>query len=56
MTCRPVRCKEIIDVPFPRPRDQDVIDSPEFIELRWHLWESLREEQTGVTDEARPNP
>ena len=55
MTRRPGRCKEIIDVPFPRPRDQDVIDSPEFIELRRHLWESLREEQTGVTDEAQPN-
>ena len=55
MTRRPGRCKEIIHVPFPRPRDQDVIDSPEFIELRRHLWESLREEQTGVTDEAQPN-
>jgi NitT/TauT family transport system ATP-binding protein len=55
MTRRPGRCKEIIDVPFPRPRDQGVIDSPEFIELRRHLWESLREEQTGVTDEAQPN-
>jgi ABC-type nitrate/sulfonate/bicarbonate transport system ATPase subunit len=52
MTRRPGRCKEIIDVPFPRPRGEEVIDSPEFIALRRHLWESLREEQVGVTDEA----
>jgi NitT/TauT family transport system ATP-binding protein len=52
MTRRPGRCKEIVDVPFERPRTDAVVDSPEFIELRRHLWESLREEQVGVTDEA----
>jgi NitT/TauT family transport system ATP-binding protein len=54
MTRRPGRCKEIVDVPFERPRTDVVVDSPEFIELRRHLWESLREEQTGVTDETAP--
>jgi len=54
MTRRPGRCKEIVDVPFERPRTDAVVDSPEFIELRRHLWESLREEQTGVTDETAP--
>jgi NitT/TauT family transport system ATP-binding protein len=52
MTRRPGRTKEIVDIPFDRPRTDAVIDSPEFIELRRHLWESLREEQVGVTDEA----
>jgi NitT/TauT family transport system ATP-binding protein len=52
MTRRPGRCKEIVDVPFPRPRGEEVIDSPDFIDLRRRLWESLREEQVGVTDEA----
>ncbi len=54
MTRRPGRCKEIVDVPLKRPRDQEVIDSAEFIDLRRRLWESLREEQVGVTDEAQP--
>lgn len=55
MTRRPGRCKEIVDVPFERPRTDAVVDSPEFIELRRHLWESLRAEQTGVTDETAPS-
>lgn len=51
MTRRPGRVKEIVDVPLGRPRDQDVLDSNEFIELRRHLWESLQEEQ-GANAEA----
>lgn len=39
-------------MPFARPRIDAVVDSPEFLELRRQLWESLREEQTGVADEA----
>ena len=50
MTRRPGRCKEIVDVPFERPRTDAVIDSPEFIDLRRHLWESLREEQAGAPE------
>ncbi len=45
MTRRPGRCKEIVEVPFPRPRDEAVMDTPEFIALRRHLWHTLREEQ-----------
>jgi NitT/TauT family transport system ATP-binding protein len=52
MTRRPGRCKEIVDVPFARPRTDEVVDSAAFIELRRHLWESLRDEQVGVTDES----
>lgn len=46
MTRRPGRCKEIVDVPFPHPREESVMDTPEFIALRRHLWDTLREEQT----------
>jgi len=45
MTRRPGRCKEIVEVPFPHPRDEAVMDTPEFIALRRHLWHTLREEQ-----------
>jgi NitT/TauT family transport system ATP-binding protein len=46
MTRRPGRCKEIVEVPFPHPREESVMDTPEFIALRRHLWDTLREEQT----------
>jgi len=48
MTRRPGRCKEIVEVPFSHPRDEAVMDTPEFIALRRHLWQTLREEQTEV--------
>lgn len=44
MAPRPGRIHEIINVPFPRPRfSNDPRDVPDFIQLRQHLWESLRE-------------
>jgi NitT/TauT family transport system ATP-binding protein len=45
MTRRPGRCKEIIDVPFPHPREEAIMDTQEFIALRRHLWNTLKEEQ-----------
>lgn len=48
ITRRPGRVKEIVDVPLPRPRDESVLDMPEFLELRRYLWHSLREEQEAV--------
>lgn len=45
MTRRPGRAKEIVDVPIPRPRDEDVMETEEFLTLRRRLWHSLREEQ-----------
>ena len=44
MTRRPGRSKEIIDVAFPRPREEAMMDAPEFIALRRRLWTTLREE------------
>jgi len=44
MSARPGRIKEIIDVPFPRPRAADLEGSAEFAELRQHIWHQLRDE------------
>jgi NitT/TauT family transport system ATP-binding protein len=45
MTRRPGRCKEIIEVPFSHPRDEIIMDTPEFIALRRRIWNTLKEEQ-----------
>jgi NitT/TauT family transport system ATP-binding protein len=44
MSARPGRIKEIIDVPFARPRDVSIEKTAEFAELRHSIWESLRDE------------
>lgn len=44
MTARPGRVKEVIDVPFDRPRSMDLERTAEFGELRHHIWELLRDE------------
>jgi NitT/TauT family transport system ATP-binding protein len=42
MTARPGRLKEILDIPFARPRDVDGIRAdPRFAELRLHIWRQL---------------
>jgi NitT/TauT family transport system ATP-binding protein len=42
MTARPGRIKEMIDMPFARPRDvDDVRADPRFAELRAHIWHQL---------------
>jgi NitT/TauT family transport system ATP-binding protein len=42
MTPRPGRVREIIDVPLPRPRPEDVEATREFVELKTYLWRQLR--------------
>ncbi len=42
MTARPGRIKEILDIPFERPRDvEEVRADPRFAELRAHIWRQL---------------
>jgi NitT/TauT family transport system ATP-binding protein len=42
MTARPGRIKEVLDMPFGRPREVDVIRAdPRFAELRQHIWRQL---------------
>ena len=43
MTARPGRIKEILDVPFGRPRDVEAVRAdPRFAEMRAHIWRQLR--------------
>jgi NitT/TauT family transport system ATP-binding protein len=44
MTARPGRIKEIIDVPFVRPRKLDVKRSPEFSAIYDHIWKTIEDE------------
>jgi NitT/TauT family transport system ATP-binding protein len=37
MTARPTRVREVIEVPFPYPREESLHESPEFNELRSHV-------------------
>jgi NitT/TauT family transport system ATP-binding protein len=46
MTGRPGRVKEVVEVPYPRDeRGEQFLETPDFAELRHHLWTSLAEEQ-----------
>lgn len=42
MTPRPGSIDRIIDVPFPRPRQEEMKASPEFQSLRRDIWNSLK--------------
>jgi NitT/TauT family transport system ATP-binding protein len=43
MTARPGRIKEMLEIPFSRPRDVAAVRSdPRFAELRAHIWRQLR--------------
>jgi NitT/TauT family transport system ATP-binding protein len=47
MTARPGRIKEMIDMPFGRPRDVDAVRADSrFAELRAHIWHQLHTAQT----------
>jgi NitT/TauT family transport system ATP-binding protein len=42
-TPRPARIERITPVPFPRPRNEDLKASPEFVALRREIWQSLKQ-------------
>ncbi|MFF0822604.1 ABC transporter ATP-binding protein [Micromonospora haikouensis] len=44
LTRRPATVTARVDVPFPRPRRDEVVDDPEFVRLRRRLTELLRKE------------
>lgn len=44
MSARPGRIKEIINVPFGRPRSTDIEATAEFAQMKQDIWESLRDE------------
>jgi NitT/TauT family transport system ATP-binding protein len=41
-TPRPARIERVLNVPFSRPRTEDVKSSVEFVELRREIWHSLK--------------
>lgn len=44
MTARPGKVKKILDIPLERPRQFEIRNSEEFIKLRHHAWEILKDE------------
>ncbi|HVY58604.1 MAG TPA: ABC transporter ATP-binding protein [Xanthobacteraceae bacterium] len=50
MSARPGRIKELIDLPFGRPRDVETVRAdPRFAELRSHIWHQLHNTRTKKT-------
>ena len=48
MTARPGRIKEMLDMPFGRPRDVETVRAdPHFAELRSHIWRELHTAAAG---------
>ncbi|MBR0693212.1 ABC transporter ATP-binding protein [Bradyrhizobium lablabi] len=54
VTARPARIKEIIEVPFPYPRDESVQERPEFNELRSHIRQLVMDEYRAQQAQMRP--
>lgn len=44
MTARPGTIKEMIEVPLPRPRTEEIRNSAEFARLRQYAWELIKDE------------
>jgi NitT/TauT family transport system ATP-binding protein len=54
MTAQPGRIKQIIDVPFPHPRDLvELSAAPEFGKLKLDIWRVLEEEVTRARAEMQ---
>jgi NitT/TauT family transport system ATP-binding protein len=54
VTARPARIKQIIDVPFPYPRDESLQERAEFSELRSHIRELVMSEYRAQQAQIRP--
>jgi len=48
MSARPGRIKEIVDINIPHPRDQETKMSPEFLELKNHIWSQVYQEYMAI--------
>jgi len=56
MSARPTRIREIVDVPFPYPRDETLHESPRFGELRSHLRDLVMKEYAAQARQAHSAP
>ena len=54
VTARPARIKEIIDVPFPYPRDESIQELADYIVLRSHVRELVMNEYRAQQAQVRP--
>jgi NitT/TauT family transport system ATP-binding protein len=54
VTARPARIKEIIDVPFPYPRDESIQELAEYAVLRSHVRELVMNEYRAQQAQVRP--
>jgi len=54
VTARPAKIKEIIEVPFPYPRDESIQERPEFGELRSHIRQLVMDEYRAQQAQMRP--
>jgi len=54
VTARPAKIKEIIEVPFPCPRDESIQERPEFGELRSHIRQLVMDEYRAQQAQMRP--
>ena len=53
MTARPGRIKEVLDIPFGRPRDVEAVRAdPRFAELRAHIWRQLHHARPAAAQPA----
>jgi NitT/TauT family transport system ATP-binding protein len=43
LTPRPAQVERVLDVPFGRPRSEEVKSDPAFVELRRQIWQSLKQ-------------
>jgi len=56
MTARPTRIREIVDVPFPYPRDESLHEDPQFGALRSHLRDLVMQEYAAQARQFQPSP
>ena len=56
MSARPTRIREIVDVPFPYPRDETLHESARFGELRSHLRDLVMKEYAAQARQAQSAP
>ncbi|WP_407147188.1 ABC transporter ATP-binding protein [Bradyrhizobium sp. ORS 86] len=54
VTARPAKIKEIIEVPFPYPRDESIQERPEFGELRSYIRQLVMDEYRAQQAQMRP--
>ena len=49
MSSRPGQIEHVLDVPLPKDRGEEVLESPEFIQLSEHIWRLVRAQAIAAT-------